>query len=205
MQHPRRLLTALTVVTLAATLAACGPETTSGDSPNRVSSGELVERSAANDGKSVDFTGEAIGEAMIRGDMAWLHLNDDAYYLSNSEENGELHGYNSGMPVYLPAELARKVDFFGGHRHQGDVVTVRGTFNATCVLHGGDTDIHADSLTRVAPGRRVAHAIETWKLVLALGLSLLVLVLWQVERVIPPEWERENPGRSYRPSRLRKR
>ncbi len=36
------------------------------------------------DGRIVGFTGEAIGEAMRRGTMAWIHLNDDAYGLAEA-------------------------------------------------------------------------------------------------------------------------
>ena len=43
---------------------------------------------------------------MVRGDFAWLHLNDDGYYLKNVEEGAGLSGYNTGMPIYLPTPLA---------------------------------------------------------------------------------------------------
>ncbi|MHB9002553.1 MAG: hypothetical protein ACYC6C_00625 [Coriobacteriia bacterium] len=201
-----RLLAALTALILAVTLAGCKQETAPGDTtPNRVSSSELVERAGAADGDAVEFTGEAIGEAMVRGDDAWLHLNDDAYFRRNVEEGSGLHGFNSGMPVFLSSELADQVEVFGDYTHQGDIVTVRGTFNAACGEHGGDTDIHADSLTRETPGHRVFDEPARWKIALAAGLSALVLALWQFDRRLPPVWEREQTEGRYRAVRIRTR
>ena len=79
-------------------------------SPNAPASGDLVEHPKTWNGQEIPFRGEAIGEAMIRGDNAWLHLNDDGYYLRNVEEGAGLSGYNSGMAVYLPSRLARRVN-----------------------------------------------------------------------------------------------
>lgn len=203
-----RIYATLAILALIPVLSGCqAVQATAPLSPNAISSADLVEQPKVNDGDVIEFTGEAIGEAMVRGTDAWLHINDDAYYLKNAEEGSGLHGYNSGMPVFLPAELARQVEMFGDYKHEGDVVTVSGTFNATCAQHGGDTDIHADSLERVIPGHRVIDQPRPWKVVLAAGLSLLVLVLWQIERMVPPAWEREqsDPRSPYRKAKLRKR
>ena len=59
---------------------------------------------------------------------------------------------------------------------------MRGTFNAACAQHGGDMDIHATELRRVLPGRHAIDYVRFWKIALAIGLSLLALVLWQAER-----------------------
>ncbi len=151
-------------------------------SPNAPASIDLVEHPKTWDGQTIRFRGEAIGEAMVRGESAWLHLNDDGYYLRNVEEGASLAGYNSGMAVYLPARLAREVRFFGDYRHQGDIVEVRGVFNAACAQHGGDMDIHADVLRVVARGRRAIDPVQGWKIILAVGLALLALALWLAER-----------------------
>jgi hypothetical protein len=151
-------------------------------SPNTPSSTELVEHPKAWNGKTVTFEGEAIGEAMVRGSYAWLHLNDDGYYLKNVEEGSGLSGYNSGMPVWLPADLAREVTTFGDYKHEGDVVQVRGTFNAACAQHGGDTDIHATELRMVTPGRHAIDHVYLWKVALAIFLSVVAFFIWQAER-----------------------
>jgi hypothetical protein len=146
----------------------------------------LVEAPKTYDGTSVRFTGEAIGEAMKRGDMAWVHLNDDAYYLKNVEEGAHLGGYNMGMPVWLPAGMADSIEHFGDYKHEGDVVTVTGTFNAACAEHGGDMDIHATTLEVVQTGREVVDPVHPNKVAWAVVLSVLALTLYVLDR----NWER---------------
>lgn len=142
------------------------------ESPNNPSSGGLVEEPKSWDGKTIRFEGEAVGEAMVRGEFAWLHLNDDAYMYKNVEEGAPLEGYNTGMPVWVPADLARKVRTFGDYKHEGDVVRVTGTFHAACGEHGGDMDIHARELEVIYPGRLVADPVSPWKLDLAVVLTV---------------------------------
>jgi hypothetical protein len=151
-------------------------------SPNDPTSAELVERPALYDGNRVVFTGEAVGEAMVRGESAWIHLNDDAYYLANVEEGAALGGYNSGMPVWVPTELAEGITHFGDYRQTGDVVTVGGTFNAACAEHGGDMDMHATSLEIEHVGRWVADPVSGAKVAWATGLALLAGLAFLADR-----------------------
>ena len=151
-------------------------------SPNDPSSTRLIEEPKIWDGKTVTFRGEAIAERMVRGDMAWIHLNDDGYYLKNVEEGSGLHGYNTGMPVWLAADLTDEIATYGDYKHEGEVVEVRGTFNAACAQHGGDMDIHAVTLRRVLPGRHAIDHVRLWKVVVALLLVVVALLLWQAER-----------------------
>ena len=158
-------------------------------SPNTPSSGGLVDAPKEWDGKTVTFTGEAVGEAMIRGDKAWIHLNDDAYYLKNVEEGAHLGGYNSGMAVWLDAQQARQIEFFGDYKHEGDVVMIKGTFNAACGEHGGDMDIHATSLQIVKRGRPAHDPVNVGKLGIAVLLALFAGALYLVNR----SWGRWGP------------
>jgi len=153
-------------------------------SPNKPTSGELIENPKLWDGKTIDFTGEALTQAMVRGDYAWIHLNDDAYYLKNVEEGAALGGYNSGHAVWLPAGLVTKIAYYGDYTHEGDVVKIRGTFNAACAEHGGDMDIHATSLEVVTPGRVVREPVKFVKLGIALALLALAATLWVAYRRI---------------------
>ena len=160
------------------------------DSPNNPSSTQLIEQPKSWNGKTVTFRGEAIAERMVRGDYAWIHLNDDGYYLKNVEEGSGLHGYNSGMPVWIPAKLTDQIATYGDYKHEGEVVEVRGVFNAACAIHGGDMDIHATELTRVLPGRHAIDAVKTWKLPVAFALILLAAVLWWADRASTATLER---------------
>lgn len=149
---------------------------------SEVDSAALVDNANAWNGRTITFTGEAIGEQMIRGDMAWIHINDDAYAKRNIEEGAAFAGYNSGHAIWLPAELARQIRFFGDYRHAGDIVTVTGVFHAADPEHGGDMDIHAISLRIVRPGHPVIHLIETPRALFAAGLLALASVLYGVRR-----------------------
>lgn len=142
----------------------------------------LIENPSKYDGEQVTFQGEAIGEAMVRGDYAWMHLNDDAYMMKNVEEGAALGGYNTGMPVWLPTDVADAVTVYGDYKHEGDVVEVVGTFNAACSQHGGDMDIHATSLEVIFPGRLAADPVKPWKLPLLAVLGVVVAGLWAAER-----------------------
>ena len=190
----RRLRVVLLVAAVAilALTAGCRAEGTPEPSPNTPSSTGLVEQPKEFDGENVTFRGEAVGEAMKRGDMAWLHVNDDAYYLKNVEEGAQLGGYNKGMPVWLPVEEAEAVTYFGDYKHEGDIVEVSGTFNAACAEHGGDMDIHATSLEVIEAGHDVVDPVNPAKLPWALGLSALAALLFWMTRL------QERPGKAPR-------
>lgn len=158
--------------------AAGAPE----PSPNDSSSTDLVEAPEKFDGTEVTFRGEAIGEAMVRGDMAWIHINDDAYYVKNVEEGAQLGGYNTGMAVWLPAELVEDVEFYGDYKHEGDIVEVKGTFNDACAEHGGDMDIHATSVRVVDVGHVVVDPVSASKVVWAAALAVVALALYLINK-----------------------
>lgn len=149
-----------------------------------VSSTALIENANAWNGREVSFTGEAIGELMVRGEEAWIHMNDDAYMYKNLEEypvaeqREHLGGYNTGMSVWIPSSLAKMITYFGDYKHEGDVVKVRGTFNAACREHGGDMDIHATSLDVLIEGHPVGHVLNRTRLGLAAALFVVAGVLF---------------------------
>lgn len=150
----------------------CGGVAFAADSPPRVSSVELVEEAALWDGRRVTFEGEAIGDVMVRGDRAWLHVNDDAYAQTPVPAGGDLSGFNSGHAVYAPASEAEKVDVFGGYRTRGDIVRVTGTFRAADPEHGGDMIIEADRIEVVEAGFPIERQTPPWRLWLLGALTL---------------------------------
>ncbi|MCK8115810.1 hypothetical protein [Anaerosoma tenue] len=171
-----RGLLLLTAVVLMGCVATAGA--------SALSSVELIEHPAEWDGRVIVFTGEAVGEAMVRGEEAWLHLNDDAYVDGSIAGGAEPQGYNSGMAVVADAEDAAAITVFGDYRHQGDVVEVSGVFNAACPEHGGDMDIHATGLRIVREGAPVTRLVDYTRVV-ALGITLaaaILAVLWYTAR-----------------------
>jgi opacity protein-like surface antigen len=181
------LVTVLFALVAAPAMAADAPIP-----PNNPTSTELVNKMNVPgditkglfwNGKTVTFHGEAIGEVMVRGDYAWIHLNDDAYMEKNVEEGATLAGYNSGMAIWVPAELTKQIDTYGDYKHEGTIVEITGVFNAACKEHGGDMDIHATSLRIIRPGHPVVDPIAPWKVWLALGLIVLAFGLWRLDRM----------------------
>lgn len=145
-----------------------------------VDSVSLVENARSWDGREVSFRGEAIGERMVRGLHAWIHLNDDVYMWKNIEEGAELGGYNSGQAIWASAESAARIVYFGDYAHEGDVVEATGRFNAACPEHGGDMDIHATRLAIVQVGHPVGHIANAPRAAVAFALVGVAGVLWRV-------------------------
>ncbi len=182
MARRTRVLLAAAAFALLVLAAGCRAAGTPEPSPNSPSSSELVEAPKTYDATTVTFTGEVIGEAMARGEMAWLHVNDDPYYILNVEEGAQLGGYNNGMPVWVDTRESEAITYFGDYRHEGDIVRVKGTFNSACPEHGGDMDIHATSLEIIEVGHDVVDEVTPVKVVWAVGLALLAAVLYLAER-----------------------
>lgn len=155
--------------------------------PNTITSTDLIEHPFKYNKKEIEFTGEAIGERMVRsaasGGGAWLHLNDDPYMYKSNSAAGTLEGYNSGMSVWVAdVALTDEVKTFGGYKYNGDIVRVKGTFHATCAMHGGDTDIHATELAIVQPGVKNEQPIEIWRVVLAFTLLFIAGTMYLLNR-----------------------
>lgn len=158
---------------LAAALAAFSEEA----APPAPGSAALVEDAAAWDGRTVRFVGEAIGEAMRRGDHAWIHLNDDAYGLAGPDDDVKRAGANSGIGIWVAAEQAGRIELFGDYRRHGDLVEVTGVFHAACPQHGGDLDIHAASLRILRTGYPTAHPVSSSRMIAAGVLAVATLAL----------------------------
>lgn len=146
-----------------------------GGEAREVSSADLLERWQEYDGTEVVFTGEVVGDVMRRGDHAWITVNDDHYSRAARLEAGELRGGNSGIAVWLPVEESEEISVLGRYGSKGDLVRVRGTFNADCREHGGDFDLHASELTLVGRGRELEGGPSASE-VLASSIALLFLL-----------------------------
>ena len=140
-----------------------------------VNSGELIENMDEFDGREVIFRGEVVGDVMVRGDYAWITVNDDRYSREALHESGELRGGNSGLGIWLPAEEAEQVTVVGRYGTVGDYVEIRGVFNADCIEHGGDVDIHASSLEVLEPGRQIDIS-PGWELYVAAAIAIVFML-----------------------------
>ncbi|MBN2168936.1 MAG: hypothetical protein JW738_06800 [Actinobacteria bacterium] len=148
----------------------------------RVSISKLIDDMDKYDGHTVTVTGEVIGDVMVRGNYAWITVNDDPYSKRSLESGAEFTGVsNIGIGVWIPSGDAGLITYIGGYSKEGDTVEVRGVFHRACKQHGGDTDIHADSLKVVRNGHDIIHPFSWSKFMTVLLLAcifLLMLYIW---------------------------
>jgi hypothetical protein len=132
-----------------------------------VSSADLISEPERYDGKTVLYTGEVVGDVMLRGTHAWVNVHD---------------GVNA-VGVWVPREFSAGISVRGGYKFRGDIVAVSGRFFRACGNHGGDMDIHADSLVVVSPGQArdvpAGRAKKQWafRLLGAVGVLWILLLL----------------------------
>ncbi len=147
------------VVTLFVFLCGAGYAQT-----EAVNSRALIENANSYDNKEVVYQGEVIGDVMVRGNFAWVNIND----------GGQAIG------VWMPAVFASQIEHKGSYRAKGDWLEVEGTFHRACPEHGGDMDIHARIVGRLRPGEEINQPIDKAKrnaAILLIGLLCLVLIL----------------------------
>jgi len=119
------------------------------------------------DGKSVTYKGEAIGDVMIRGDYAWLHVNDGTIAIG----------------IWAPKRMIQDIRYTGSYHKKGDMVEVSGTFHRSCLEHGGDLDIHASEITKISPGSIVVQPVDRRKIYLGIYSLILVLLFYALKKL----------------------
>ncbi|MDY0340837.1 MAG: hypothetical protein RBS17_06465 [Coriobacteriia bacterium] len=131
---------------------------------------ELVTAGSGLDGVEVTFEGEVISEALAGGQgHVWLNV------LSGGVAIG----------VWMPEQMAERVETFGMWSHDGDIVRITGVLNEACDTHGGDLDVHATGLEVITSGTPREHQVKYWKL--AVGLVALAAAYV----IIRQAWRRE--------------
>lgn len=129
-----------------------------------ISSTELINNAKQYDGKIVVYEGEVIGDVMVRGDYAWINVND-----------GE-----KAIGIWIKAALAKDIVYTGSYKSKGDGVEITGIFHRACIEHGGDLDIHAQSLRKTASGRHIQERLNLGKrnfVIILLGILCLIWIL----------------------------
>jgi uncharacterized membrane protein len=126
-----------------------------------ISSVELISNAKNHNGNTVVYQGEVIGDIMQRREYTWINVND---------------GKNA-IGIWIKKELIKDVLYTGGYKSRGDTVEIIGKFNRSCVEHGGDLDIHAQSITKISSGSKISRAVNTRSIRFALGLTCTVLLV----------------------------
>jgi hypothetical protein len=127
-----------------------------------LSSSELIKNAKEHDGKVITYSGEAIGDVMMRGEFAWVNIND-----------GE-----NALGVWMSSSLAKEIKFTGSYKTFGDKLRITGIFNRACPMHGGDLDIHAQALYKLADGGQVVRKLQQSKKDLSLILLGALFLIW---------------------------
>ncbi len=127
-----------------------------------LSSSELIQNAKQYDGKLVVYTGEVIGDVMPRGGNAWVNINDG----------------NNALGIWMSASLAKEINYEGSYKSRGDSLEVTGIFHRACPEHGGDLDIHAQGLRKLATGRIVNEKINLNKINLGAILLAALFFVW---------------------------
>lgn len=121
---------------------------------NTVSSNDLIDNASEYDGQTIVYTGEVIGDIMSRGDYTWLNISDGS----------------NAIGVWVKSADMQDIKIAGRYDNRGDIVKITGIFYRACANHGGDFDIHANSIEIVERGYYVSHKIEAWKVIMAIFL-----------------------------------
>jgi len=129
-----------------------------------ISSSQLINSAKELDGKIVTYQGEVIGDVMKRADFAWVNVHD---------------GINA-IGIWVSYSLAREIIYTGSYKAKGDIIEVFGIFHRACPEHGGDLDIHAETLRKIDSGRFLRERLNPAKgnqALILLGVLFLVWIL----------------------------
>jgi len=127
-----------------------------------ISSNELISNAKNYDGKPVVYTGEVIGDVMLRKENAWVNVNDG----------------DNAVGVWMSAASAKEINYMGSHKSFGDKIEVTGIFHRACPEHGGDLDIHASDVRKTENGRMISEKIDPGKRDLSLILGGVLILIW---------------------------
>lgn len=125
-----------------------------------ISGVELINNAKNYNGNTVVYKGEVIGDIMVRGEYAWINVNDE----------------KNAIGIWIKKELIKDIIYTGSYKAKGDLVEIMGKFNRSCLEHGGDLDIHAQSINKISSGSKLSHAVNTKAIKFALGLFCMVLL-----------------------------
>lgn len=97
------------------------------------------------DGEKITYKGELI-TAVLRpcAGHSWLNLNDGA----------------NAIGVWCESSQLGMVKFAGDYKKKGDIIEITGEFHRACPEHGGELDIHADSIKLIKKGYLVGEILD---------------------------------------------
>jgi hypothetical protein len=121
---------------------------------------ELIAGANAIDGSVVTYKGEIVAAVMNRGEHSWVNLND---------------GYNA-IGIWCKTGSLNDVKTPGNYKNEGDILEVTGIFHRACPEHGGELDIHADSVRIDARGFPIEEHVSMRRINIAIAFFILTLL-----------------------------
>lgn len=133
-----------------------------------VTSTELIKNPKTHNNKIISYEGEVIGDIMKRGKFSWVNIKDA----------------DNAIGCWVPNDLMQAIVYTGNYKSKGDLVEVTGLFRNSCLEHGGDLDIHVESLRKLTQGRLISEHLNPGKrnlIFVLLGVLCLVLILMKLK------------------------
>ncbi len=122
----------------------------------------LIEQAKALNGQEVVYQGEVIGDIMPRQDHYWINV---------------LGKDSTAIGIWITAEQRDTINMAGQFGIQGDKIKIIGQFNQACIEHGGDLDIHANSVEIISKGKIITQKSNVTRVIIAACLFLLASFL----------------------------
>jgi lysyl-tRNA synthetase class II len=126
-----------------------------------VSSTDLINNAKEYDAKTVSYQGEVIGDVMVRGNNAWINVNDK----------------KNAIGIWLSSGLTKEISYTGSYKSKGDIIEVEGVFHRSCLEHGGDLDIHAKTIKLIIKGYETKESISPVKVKAVIVFLIICLTL----------------------------
>lgn len=157
MRLPRRgVIIVLIFISLLADISPIAAAEGVAVSYGKASIPDLIEKASMYDGKRIEVEGEVIGDKLARSDGVWVAVLADG----------------TALGVLLSPNDASSIAALGSYARIGDRVRIQGIFHRACPDHGGDLDVHADHVAKLADGHATPHAIVPARAFWGLALCL---------------------------------
>lgn len=146
-------------------------EPSSSDTYRSVEISDLLSATERLNGRSVKFSGEAIGEPITADDgHKWVNV---------------MAVDKSMIGVYMTNEQAAEIEHYGMYRMTGDTVLVEGSYQIACPDHNDEIGVHADAVSVSAEGasyeRSWSMTLFTWGVVLG-GVGSVLFAITMLRR-----------------------
>jgi len=125
---------------------------------------QLLEKQTELDGEKITYQGEVIGQAIFEKKGVFVNVMDREF---------------NALGIYLDKPDLSKITNFGRYGRKGDYIVVSGTFHKVCAQHGGDTDLHGDTITVIKKGYKLQEErLPISKIIICMLLIISTLLVY---------------------------